>query len=170
MPTCGPRTSSAIADIDTRKLTRILREKGAQAGCLMAGEHLDEDAALAQARAFPAWPAWIWPKWSAAPKLMHGPKANGTGPALPGPPRFASMSSPTTSASSATSCACWSAAAARHRGAGADPGAEVLALNPDGVFLSNGPGDPEPCDYAIRRSARSSRTACRPSASASAIS
>ena len=42
-----------LADIDTRKLTRILREKGAQAGCLMAGEHLDVDAAVAQARGFP---------------------------------------------------------------------------------------------------------------------
>jgi carbamoyl-phosphate synthase small subunit len=60
-----------------------------------------------------------------------------------------SMSSPTTSASSATSCACWPSAAAGHRGAGADAAAEVLALQPDGVFLSNGPGDPEPCDYAI---------------------
>jgi carbamoyl-phosphate synthase small subunit len=51
------------------------------------------------------------------------------------------------------------------------PAAEVLALNPDGVFLSNGPGDPEPCDYAIaaiRDLPR--RAACRPSASASAIS
>jgi carbamoyl-phosphate synthase small subunit len=42
-----------IADIDTRKLTRLLREKGAQAGCLMAGEALNEDAAIQQARAFP---------------------------------------------------------------------------------------------------------------------
>ncbi len=52
----------AIAGIDTRKLTRILREKGAQAGCIVAaaeGETLDEAAALAEAKAFPVWPAWI---------------------------------------------------------------------------------------------------------------
>ena len=60
------------------------------------------------------------------------------------------MSSPTTTASSTTSCACWRSAAAgstvsRRRRRRSD----VLALKPDGVFLSNGPGDPEPCDYAI---------------------
>ena len=64
--------------------------------------------------------------------------------------RRASTSSPTTSASSATSCACWPSAAAASRWCRRRrPRAEVLALKPDGIFLSNGPGDPEPCDYAI---------------------
>jgi carbamoyl-phosphate synthase small subunit len=51
----------AIAGIDTRKLTRILREKGAQAGCIMAVE-VDEVKAVGEAQAFPGWPAWIWPR------------------------------------------------------------------------------------------------------------
>ncbi len=55
------RTVVAIADIDTRKLTRILRDKGAQDGCIMAGE-VDEDCAGAGARRSRAWPAWISPK------------------------------------------------------------------------------------------------------------
>ena len=57
---------------------------------------------------------------------------------------------PTTSVSSATSCACWPARGCRLTVVLAQTSAdEVLAMNPDGVFLSNGPGDPEPCDYAI---------------------
>jgi carbamoyl-phosphate synthase small subunit len=48
-----------------------------------------------------------------------------------------------------TFCVCWSTRLPPDGGAGADPAEEVLKLNPDGVFLSNGPGDPEPCDYAI---------------------
>ena len=54
----------AIADIDTRRLTRILRDKGAQNGCLMAGDDIDEARALAQARALPVSRGWIWPKKS----------------------------------------------------------------------------------------------------------
>ncbi len=103
-----------IADIDTRKLTRILREKGAQAGCLMTGDNLDADAAIAQARAFPGLAgmdlakvvsvdkpyAWTEGEW----KLGTGYTARRHKPV--------STSSPTISASSATSCACWHRAAA----------------------------------------------------------
>jgi carbamoyl-phosphate synthase small subunit len=52
----------AIAGIDTRKLTRILREKGAQAGCIMAGE-IDEEQALPRHALSPVSPAWTWPRW-----------------------------------------------------------------------------------------------------------
>jgi len=140
-----------LADIDTRKLTRILRENGAQAGCLMAGEHLDADAAVAQARGFSGLAgmdlaqvvsvqepyAWSEGEW----KL-------GAGFAQPDNFRYhvvaydfgvkrnilrmlASRGCRLTVVPART------------------PAAEVLALNPDGIFLSNGPGDPEPCDYAV---------------------
>jgi carbamoyl-phosphate synthase small subunit len=106
-----------LADIDTRKLTRILREKGAQAGCLVsgnaAGERLDADAAVAQARAFPGLAGMDLAQVVSVKKPMHGPKASGDSvPALRARTRFASRSWPTISASSATSCACWRPAAA----------------------------------------------------------
>lgn len=141
----------AIADIDTRKLTRILRDKGAQGGCIMAGPDASAEAALAAARAFPGlkgmdlakevttsapypWRESSW-RWSEGHRavsqslfkvvaLDFGVKRN-----------ILRML--------------------------ADRGCDlvvlpatsdidtVLAHNPDGVFLSNGPGDPEPCDYAI---------------------
>lgn len=52
----------AIADIDTRRLTRMLRDQGAQSGCIVAGDSIDEASALAAARSFPDSPAWIWPR------------------------------------------------------------------------------------------------------------
>jgi carbamoyl-phosphate synthase small subunit len=140
----------AIADIDTRKLTRILREKGAQSGCLMAG-FINEAEALERARAFPGLVGmdlaqevscdrpyeWIEGEWEA-----------GRSPVLQQHPRFhvvaldfgikrnllrklAQRNCKVTVLSART------------------PADEILALKPDGVFLSNGPGDPEPCDYAI---------------------
>jgi carbamoyl-phosphate synthase small subunit len=140
-----------IADIDTRKLTRILREKGAQAGCLVTGENLNADDAIAQARAFPGLAgmdlakvvsvdkpyAWTEGEW----RLGRGyvPQAN---------PKFHVVA--------------YDFGVKRNilrmlaeRGCrltvvpAQTPAAEVLAMNPDGVFLSNGPGDPEPCDYAV---------------------
>jgi carbamoyl-phosphate synthase small subunit len=140
-----------LADIDTRKLTRILREKGAQAGCLMAGEHLDADAAIAQARGFPGLAGMDLAKVVSAPQSYpwrEGEWRLGAGFAQPGTFRFkvvaydfgvkrnilrmlASRGCDLTVVPAQT------------------PAAEVLALNPDGVFLSNGPGDPEPCDYAV---------------------
>ena len=145
-------TSSAIADIDTRKLTRILREKGAQDGCMMAGD-VDEDEALeAGARRFPGL-VGHGPRQGRelreAVRLERGRLGAGQGLSQASTTR-ASTSSPTTTASSATSCACSPSAAARSPCVPAQtPAEEVLALKPDGVFLANGPGDPEPCDYAI---------------------
>ncbi len=140
-----------LADIDTRKLTRILREKGAQAGCLMAGDHLDADAAVAKARAFPGLAGMDLAQVVSAQKAYswrEGEWQLGTGFAQPEKFRFkvvaydfgvkrnilrmlASRGCDLTVVPAKT------------------PAAEVLAMEPDGVFLSNGPGDPEPCDYAV---------------------
>ena len=141
----------AIADIDTRRLTRILREKGAQNGCIMAGQ-VDESEALRDAQAAPSmagqdlaktvscksgydWNGSLW--------------ALGTGYRADSAARFHVVAfdygvkhnilrnlaergcKVTVLPAQATS-------------------KEALALKPDGVFLSNGPGDPEPCDYAIK--------------------
>ena len=140
-----------LADIDTRKLTRILREKGAQAGCLMAGEHLDPDAAVAMARAFPGLAGMDLAQVVSAQKSYswrEGEWQLGSGFAQPEKFRFnvvaydfgvkrnilrmlASRGCDLTVVPAKT------------------PAAEVLAMKPDGIFLSNGPGDPEPCDYAV---------------------
>ena len=140
-----------IADIDTRKLTRILREKGAQAGCLMAGEKLDAAAAVAQARAFPGLAGMDLAKVVSVDKRYdwsEGEWALGKGYAAQGETRF--------------NVVAYDFGIKRNilrmlAGRGCKlvvvpaqtPAAEVLALNPHGIFLSNGPGDPEPCDYAI---------------------
>jgi carbamoyl-phosphate synthase small subunit len=144
-----------IADIDTRKLTRILREKGAQAGCLVSanavGENLDAEAAIAQARAFPGLAGMDLAKVVSVAKpysWTEGEWKLGTGYTAPGNAKFhvvaydfgvkrnilrmlASRGCRITVVPAQTSAA------------------DVLALLPDGVFCSNGPGDPEPCDYAI---------------------
>ena len=144
----------AIADIDTRRLTRILREKGAQNACLVAGQQIDEQAALAAAKAFPGLKGmdlakevtvsesygWFQGSWSleegmpddtlASELPLHvvaydfGVKQNILRMLVDRGCRLTVVPATT-------------------------PAAEVLALNPDGVFLSNGPGDPQPCDYAI---------------------
>jgi len=143
----------AIADIDTRRLTRILREKGAQSGCIIAGDQIDEAAALAVAKQFPglkgmdlakevttdtqyAWTQRVWELGEGysdkEAKLQHfhvvaydfGVKYN-----------ILRM---------LTERGCKVTVVPAQT-----PAADVLAMNPDGVFLSNGPGDPEPCDYAI---------------------
>ncbi len=140
-----------IADIDTRKLTRILREKGAQAGCLMTGENLSTDDAIAQARTFPGLAGMDLAKVVTVDKpyaWTEGEWKLGTGYTAPVQDKFhvvaydfgvkrnilrmlASRGCKLTVVPAQT------------------PAADVLAMNPDGVFLSNGPGDPEPCDYAI---------------------
>ncbi len=140
----------AIADIDTRKLTRILRDKGAQEGCIMAGA-ADEKTALKAAQDFPglkgmdlakvvsctknyAWDETTWTLGKGYGKLTDakfnvvaynfGVKRNILR-------MLAARGCNVTVVPAQTSAK------------------DVLALKPDGVFLSNGPGDPEPCDYAI---------------------
>jgi carbamoyl-phosphate synthase small subunit len=140
----------AIAEIDTRKLTRIVREKGAQAGCIMAGSP-DEAEALTQARAFPGLVGmdlakvvscteryeWNEGEW----KLGHGYQTQENagfhvvaldfGIKRNMLRKLAQRNCRITVFPAQTA---------------AD---EIIALKPDGIFLSNGPGDPEPCDYAI---------------------
>jgi carbamoyl-phosphate synthase small subunit len=145
-----------IAGLDTRRLTRLLREKGAQNGCLMAGEGIDEAAAVAAARAFPGlkgmdlakvvsthtpyeWAQGGWTLDAGLPEAPHpleeklpwhvvaydyGIKRNILRCLVDAGCRVTVLPAQT-------------------------PAREALALKPDGVFLSNGPGDPEPCDYAI---------------------
>ncbi|MBS1210466.1 MAG: carA [Proteobacteria bacterium] len=143
-----------IAGIDTRKLTRILREKGAQAGCLVTAvnqKDLNAEAAIAAARGFPGLAgmdlakvvttgssyAWTEGEWKLGKGFSEQQEAKYHVVAYDfGVKRnilrmLAERSCRLTVVPAQTSAA------------------EVLALNPDGVFLSNGPGDPEPCDYAI---------------------
>ena len=140
-----------LADIDTRKLTRILRENGAQAGCLMTGDQLDADAAVAQARTFSGLAGMDLAQVVSAQQSYawsEGEWKLGAGFAQPDNFRYhvvaydfgvkrnilrmlASRGCKLTVVPATTSAA------------------EVMALNPDGIFLSNGPGDPEPCDYAV---------------------
>jgi len=139
-----------IAGVDTRKLTRILRDKGAQNGCLMAGE-CDEATAIAQARDFPGLAgmdlakvvscarahSWSETEWELETgygqrrgerhrvvALDYGVKRN------------------ILRKLAARGCAITVLPAQ-------STAQDVMALAPDGVFLSNGPGDPEPCDYAV---------------------
>ncbi len=140
----------AIANIDTRRLTRLLRERGVQNGALMAGD-IDERAAIEAARAFPglggmdlaqvvttAKPyAWTERSWRlgvgyvAQSEARHHVVAYDFGVKRNILRLLADRGCRTTVVSARTT---------------AD---EVLRLAPDGIFLSNGPGDPEPCDYAI---------------------
>ncbi|QSX29112.1 glutamine-hydrolyzing carbamoyl-phosphate synthase small subunit [Shewanella cyperi] len=142
-----------IADIDTRKLTRILREKGSQAGCILVGE-LDADKALAAAKAFPGlkgmdlakevttaegyqWRKGSWrlegglPSDTPESELKYKVVAYDYGVKTNILRMLVDRGCDVTVVPAKT------------------PASEVLAMNPDGVFLSNGPGDPEPCDYAI---------------------
>jgi len=141
----------AISDLDTRRLTRLIREKGAQAGCIIAGSD-DAAAAVAKARAFPGlkgmdlarevsvkkayrWTEGVW---------RHAQDTAGAG------------------LREVFRVVAWDYGIKRNilrllieSGCSVTvvpamtPAAEVMAMQPDGVFLSNGPGDPEPCDYAI---------------------
>ncbi len=141
----------AIADVDTRRLTRLIREKGALAGCIATGPDATVEAALAEARAFPGLKgmdlarevsrddvaAWTETSWTLGRGYGELPE-----------PRFHVVA--------------YDYGVKRNilrlladRGCrltvvpATTPASDVLALEPDGVFLSNGPGDPEPCDYAI---------------------
>ena len=145
----------AIADIDTRKLTRILREKGAQAGCIMAGEASVEKA-LALANAFPGLAGMDLAKIvSCKAAYEFNSSDNGAG-------EWALGKGYTKSTDSKYHVVAFDYGVKRNilrmlvsRGCKvtvlpAQATAEdALAHKPDGIFLSNGPGDPEPCDYAI---------------------
>jgi carbamoyl-phosphate synthase small subunit len=140
-----------IAEIDTRKLTRILRDKGAQNGCLVAGPNISEDDAIAAANAFPGLKGMdlakvvsVKDRYSWREGSYDLDKAAFVTPSL----RFRVVA--------------YDYGIKRNilrmlvdRGCditvvpAQTPANEVLALRPDGVLLANGPGDPEPCDYAI---------------------
>lgn len=144
----------AIAGIDTRKLTRILREKGAQAGTIVtagADGVLDEAAAQARTMSFPGLAGMDLAQVVTADQPFEWAEGEwrlGQGFVAQDNPRFHVVA--------------YDFGVKRNilrmlaeRGCrltvvpAKTPASEVLALNPDGVFLSNGPGDPEPCDYAI---------------------
>jgi carbamoyl-phosphate synthase small subunit len=143
----------AIAGIDTRRLTRLLRERGAQAGCIMTGDKIDESAAIRAATRFPglkgmdlakvvtARESYQWNEGSVAGEIQRPPiraqqrlhvVAYDYGIKRNILRLLADQGCRVTVVPAMTAAA------------------DVMALRPDGVFLSNGPGDPEPCDYAIR--------------------
>ena len=140
----------AIAGIDTRKLTRILRDRGAQNGALMAGE-IDIDQAVEAARKFPGLKGMDLAKVVSTDKPYRWSEG-----------QLDLDRNAFVSAESKFKVVAYDFGAKRNilrmlaeRGCDVHvvpaqtPAAEVLAMQPDGVFLSNGPGDPEPCDYAI---------------------
>ncbi len=140
----------AIAEIDTRKLTRILREKGAQNGCLMAGD-VDLAGALAQARAFPGLAGMDLAKAVSTEKpyeWREGGWELGKGYRRIESPRFHVVAYDYGIKRNILRLLVERGARVTVLPAQA-PAKEALRLKPDGVFLSNGPGDPEPCDYAI---------------------
>ncbi|WP_457676063.1 glutamine-hydrolyzing carbamoyl-phosphate synthase small subunit [Thiolapillus sp.] len=143
----------AIADIDTRKLTRILREKGAQAGCIQAGSHLDEVVARAAAETFPGLKGMDLAKEVTTSEAYHWQE--GTWKLGEGHPARDDAEDDFHVVAYDFGIKTNILRMLRDRGCritvvpAQTPASEVLAMNPDGVFLSNGPGDPEPCDYAI---------------------
>lgn len=141
----------AIADIDTRKLTRILREKGAQAGCIIAGE-VDETRALELARSFPGLAGMDLAKVVSrkdAGTFALGEWKLGSGYAAQDQARFHVVAFDYGVKHNILRMLVERGCKITILPAQATA-EEALALHPDGVFLSNGPGDPEPCDYAIK--------------------
>ena len=140
----------AIADIDTRKLTRVLREKGAQAGCIMAGE-IDVAKALELARGFPGLSGMDLAKVVSATdayEWTEGEWSLGKGYVTPDAASFNVVAFDY--GVKRNILRMLSSRGCKVTVLPAQATAEqALALNPNGIFLSNGPGDPEPCDYAI---------------------
>ena len=142
----------AIADIDTRKLTRILREKGAQNSCLVAGENLDPEAAVAKAKSFPGLKGmdlakkvttaesykWEQSVWSLQAGYDHQKGGRFKVVAYDFGVKHNILRI-------LVDLGCEVIVVPAQT-----PAKDVLSEQPDGVFLSNGPGDPEPCDYAIQ--------------------
>lgn len=140
----------AIADIDTRKLTRLLREKGAQSGCIMAGE-VDEAKALQLAREFPGLSGMDLAQVVSSDKPYHwteGEWALGKGYVQADHHKYKVVAFDYGIKRNILRMLAERGCDVTVLPAKATAD-EALALNPDGVFLSNGPGDPEPCDYAI---------------------
>lgn len=142
----------AIAGIDTRRLTRLLREKGAQNGCLMAGDPLDAQRALQLAREFPGLKGMDLAKvvsveapyeWNEGTWQLAGNRFPTASDALYHVVAYDYGIKRNILRMLVDRGCRLTVVPARM------PAREVLRLNPDGVFLSNGPGDPEPCDYAI---------------------
>jgi len=145
-----------IAGIDTRRLTRILREKGAQGGCIVAGDNIDADAAIAEAKRFPGLKGmdlakdvttskpyeWVQGSWTLEGGLPDAPHP--IDEALPYHVVAYDYGVKRNILRMLVDRGCRVTVVPAQM-----PASEVMALNPDGLFLSNGPGDPEPCDYAI---------------------
>ena len=139
-----------IADLDTRKLTRILREKGAQNGCLMAGD-VDVDAALKKAKAFPGLAGMDLAKVVTTPKAYEWSEGTwelGKGYRRIENPKFHVVAYDYGIKRNILRMLCDRSTRVTVVPASLSA-KEVLKMRPDGVFLANGPGDPEPCDYAI---------------------
>ena len=140
-----------IADIDTRKLTRIIREKGVQAGCILTGEAADEALAISEAQGFPGLKGmdlakvvtttssyqWSDATWQLGESVTDAPAPRFHVVALDFGVKRNILRILVDLGCRVTVMPAQSTYA------------DVVALRPDGVFLSNGPGDPEPCDYAI---------------------
>lgn len=143
----------AIAEIDTRRLTRLLREKGAQNGCILVGDEIDEAKALEMAGAFPGLKGmdlakevttqetYEWREGSWVCGEGHPVKADED---LPYHVVAYDFGVKRNILRMLTDRGCRLTVVPAQT-----PAEDVLAMNPDGIFLSNGPGDPEPCDYAI---------------------
>lgn len=141
----------AISDIDTRALTRRIREKGAMAGCLVAGSAADETEALAAARAFPGLAGMDLAREVTVDEAYdwhEGSWELGQGHRAAPPERFSVVAYDYGLKRNIARLLVDRGCRVRVVPA-TTPAAEVLAMNPDGVFLSNGPGDPEPCGYAV---------------------
>jgi carbamoyl-phosphate synthase small subunit len=139
-----------IAELDTRKLTRILREKGAQNGCVMAGD-VSTDVALSKAKAFPGLAGMDLAKVVTTDKPYEWTEGRwelGTGYRKLENPRFHVVAYDYGIKHNILRLIAERSARITVVPASL-PAKEVLKLRPDGVFLANGPGDPEPCDYAI---------------------
>jgi len=146
----------AISGVDTRSLTRRLREHGAQAGCIVAGAHLDPAAAIAEARRFPGLQGMDLAQhvstgerhvWRRGGWLLEDGRADAAERAdadLPWHVVAYDFGIKRNILRMLVDHGCRVTVVPARTAA-----AEVLALRPDGVFFSNGPGDPEPCDYAI---------------------
>lgn len=141
----------AIADIDTRRLTRLLRDKGAQAGCIMTGAEANVEQARMLAQNFGSMAGKDLAQevtCAASYTFAQGEWALGQGYQSPAEAHYHvvaydfGVKTNILRMLSARGCQLTVVPAKT-------TATEVLALNPDGVFLSNGPGDPEPCDYAI---------------------